>query len=84
MAPPEVPVHLYHAARDEMVPVRLGRELAADYRAMGVAVDWVEVDAPDHLGGAAAGARGALAFLAGVLAEREADRSGLTRPVAHR
>lgn len=77
---PEVATYLYHVTDDEIVPVRLGRDLARDYRAQGADVTWVEVATTDHLSGAYVGAEAALAWLADRLAvHHRADRpSGAT------
>jgi hypothetical protein len=66
---PEVPVYLYHVTGDELVPEAVGRTLAADYRRLGADVTWADVRADDHLGGAAAGAGDAIAWLAARLPE---------------
>lgn len=60
---PDVPVYLYHADQDEIVPPRLSQELARSYRLRGVPVDLVRVPAPDHLCAAHLGAPDALAWL---------------------
>lgn len=65
---PQVPTYLYHVTEDELVPVRLGRELALQYRSHGAEVTWVEVDASGHLAGGPVAAPGALAWLAARLA----------------
>jgi len=61
---PEVPVYLYHAKGDDIVPAELSRQLAAAYEAMGVHVTHVELDSGDHLTGAADGADAAITWLA--------------------
>ncbi len=66
---PEVPVLVYHVAGDVLVPTELGRELAHDYGARGADVEWLLLDAPDHLTGALVGSGPALAWLAARLAE---------------
>lgn len=43
----EVPLHLYHGARDLIVPVRAGRRALIAYRQRGTRVDWREYDG-DH------------------------------------
>jgi hypothetical protein len=62
--PPLVPTYLYHLSDDDLVPARIGRELALEYRSHGADIRWVELDGTDHLGGGPAGAPGALAWLA--------------------
>lgn len=69
---PGSPVYLYHARRDEIVPVELGRNLVAAYTDLGVTVTWTELDAPDHLSGGLDGAGGALSWLAGTVTARAA------------
>lgn len=64
---PRVPVYLYHADQDGIVPPQLGRDLARSYRDRGADVTAVEVEAPDHLSGGHLGAAGALRWLAGYL-----------------
>ena len=61
---PEVPVYLYHAKGDDIVPAELSRQLAAAYEAMGVHVTHVELDSGDHLTGAVDGADAAITWLA--------------------
>ncbi|WP_067902624.1 lipase family protein [Nocardia vaccinii] len=41
---PRAPVHLYHGARDALVPVGFGRLLYTDLRAHGVRADWRAYD----------------------------------------
>jgi hypothetical protein len=60
---PGVPLYLYHAPGDEIVPVEVGRRLYADYLALGADVTWTEIDAPDHLTGLFTGDRGAVGWL---------------------
>ena len=61
---PQVPTYLYHVTEDDLVPARLGRELALQYRSHGADVTWVEVDATDHLSGGHVAAPAALDWLA--------------------
>lgn len=70
---PQVPTYLYHATDDEIVPSRLGRDLAREYEKRGADVTWVEIDAPDHLTGGHLSAADAVAWLADRLAERLAE-----------
>ncbi|WP_440064546.1 lipase family protein [Streptosporangium sp. OZ121] len=66
---PGAPLYLYHVADDALVPTHLGRELFADYTALGAEVTWAEVRAEEHLSGAFAGAPDAVEWLAGRLAQ---------------
>ncbi|MFF3224071.1 lipase family protein [Nocardia suismassiliense] len=66
---PRVPVHLYHGTEDALVPVAMGRELFAAYRALGVDLSWREYHT-SHLGCAADGAAEAISRLAGYLQRR--------------
>lgn len=72
---PAVPVHLLHAAQDEIVPLEVGARLRDDYRALGADVTWEVVDAPDHLSGGPATQPAALDRLAAALDEVAAQRS---------
>jgi hypothetical protein len=74
---PRVPAYLYHVTDDEIVPSRLGRELAKAYRLRGAEVTWVEVAGSDHLAGAHALADDAVGWLGDRLAAHD-------RPVASR
>jgi Secretory lipase len=48
---PKAPVYLYHVVDDQLVPTELGRQLHADYAALGAHVRWTEVVAEEHLSG---------------------------------
>ncbi len=61
---PRVPVYLYHARGDDIVPISSARQLASTYQAMGVPVTSVELDSTDHLSGAIEGAADAVDWLA--------------------
>ena len=63
---PAAPVYLYHVTNDGLVPTSLGRDLCADYTALGAEVTWAEITADDHLTGAFVGAPGAVDWLAGI------------------
>ena len=76
---PVVPTYLYHVTDDEIVPVRLARALALDYRDRGADVTWAEVSAPDHLSGAQVAADAALGWLDDRLAAAGLD-APRTRP----
>lgn len=60
---PEVPVLLYHAALDELIPVAVARELAAEYCGQGADVEYVEFPLDEHVSGAVSGAPLAVAYL---------------------
>jgi hypothetical protein len=60
---PEVPVYLYHAVVDDIVPNSVGRRLRNDYVALGAQVTWSAVQAHDHLSAQISGASDALAWL---------------------
>lgn len=66
---PDVPVHLYHGTHDALVPVALGRDLVAEYRARGATVTWHEYET-GHTAVATDGAPEAVARLAALLAHR--------------
>lgn len=59
-----MPVYLYHARGDDIVPISSARQLASTYQAMGVPVTSVELDSTDHLSGAIEGASDAVDWLA--------------------
>lgn len=69
---PQAPVLLYHAALDELIPVGVARELAADYCAQGVDVSYVESPHDEHVSGAVTGAPLAVAYLGDRFAGRPA------------
>lgn len=64
---PAVPVHVYHALDDDIVPFDLGVRLRDAYRGLGADVTWSVIDAPDHLSGATLGATDALDWLSAKL-----------------
>ena len=66
-----MPTYLYHVTDDDLVPSRLGRELARAYRRLGADVTWVEVPAVDHLSGAYDAADPVVRWLAARLAEHQ-------------
>lgn len=61
---PAAPLHVYHAALDELIPVAGVRALVAGYCAAHVAVDYREDLLSDHVSLAATGAPEAVAYLA--------------------
>ena len=83
---PEVPVYLYHVVDDYLVPTALGRQLLADYRALGASVVWADVQAEEHLAGAFVAAPDAVETLREALAAAEAglNARALDGPSAQR
>lgn len=73
--PPEVPVLIYHAALDELIPVAVARELAAEYCGQGADVQYIELALDEHVSGAVTGAPLAVAFLADRFAGRPAPNT---------
>lgn len=73
---PAVPAYLYHVVDDAIVPHELLRELAAEYRAGGGTVTYVDVVADDHLAGGRTGAEAAVDWLAHQLGERPEAPAG--------
>lgn len=69
---PEFPVRVYHAERDELIPVAVGRALAADWCGLGVPVEYEELPLQTHVGGAVAGAPHTVDWLADRFAGRPA------------
>jgi pimeloyl-ACP methyl ester carboxylesterase len=69
---PEVPVRLYHAQGDQIIPFAIGRGLAAEYCRAGVRVSFEPLPVTEHLTGAAAGAPGTYTWLADRFAGRPA------------
>ena len=59
-----MPVYLYHAQGDDIVPAELRRQLATAYDALDVHVTHVALDSADHLTGAVDGADAAITWLA--------------------
>lgn len=64
--------HVYWAINDQLNPIDEGDRLVAGYCRQGVAVDYVRDPATEHIGLAATGAPGALAYLADRFAGRPA------------
>ncbi|MPZ67140.1 MAG: lipase [Pseudonocardiaceae bacterium] len=62
--PPAAPVLLYHAALDELIPVTVARQLAADYCARDVTVRYLESPIDEHVSYAANAAPAAVTWLA--------------------
>lgn len=61
---PRVPLFLYHAKGDEIIPYEVGRTLRAQYCAQGVNVLWTGLPAGSHVLGAVEGGPLAVAWLA--------------------
>ncbi|GII55365.1 lipase [Planotetraspora thailandica] len=62
---PRVPVFLYHAKGDEIIPYAVGSALRKEYCARGVKVSWTGVPAGSHVLGAVEGGPLAIGWLAG-------------------
>jgi hypothetical protein len=71
---PEVPAYLYHVVDDDLVPARLGTELAVAYQQRGADVTWVGIPGAEHLAGAHDAADAAVAWLAERLSEHQGSR----------
>lgn len=69
---PKVPVIVSHSGADEVVPVEVGRALAADWCAKGATVQFVEVPVPTHVGGAIGAYQGVSDWLAARFAGEKA------------
>ncbi|WP_211591439.1 lipase family protein [Microbispora sp. H10836] len=61
---PRVPLFLYHAKGDEIIPYEVGRTLRKEYCARGVNVLWTGLPAGSHVLGAVEGGPLAVAWLA--------------------
>ncbi|MEV7807335.1 lipase family protein [Microbispora sp. NPDC088329] len=61
---PRVPLFLYHAKGDELIPYEVGRTLRREYCARGVNVLWTALPVGSHVLGAVEGAPLAVAWLA--------------------
>ncbi|NUP03083.1 MAG: lipase [Nonomuraea sp.] len=61
---PRVPMFLYHADGDEIIPPAVGRTLRSEYCRAGVNVRWAELPAPSHVLGAVEGGPLAIEWLA--------------------
>ncbi|WP_220449347.1 lipase family protein [Nonomuraea longispora] len=61
---PEVPVFLYHATGDQIIPLSVGSALRSEYCRAGVNVRWAGLPAPDHVTGAVEGGPLAIGWLA--------------------
>lgn len=61
---PAVPVFVYHAADDEIIPLSVGRTLREEWCDAGARVLWTRLPAPNHVLGAVEGAPLAIQWLA--------------------
>jgi len=69
---PDMPVRLYWAQLDELIPAPVTQRLLADYCARGARVQYVEIPGVEHITGGAVGAPGAVNWLADRFARRPA------------
>ncbi|NRQ40249.1 lipase [Nonomuraea sp. NN258] len=60
---PRVPMFLYHARGDEIIPFAVGAELRAAYCRAGVNARWAALSAPNHVTGAVEGGPLAIEWL---------------------
>ncbi|MGW0803188.1 lipase family protein [Nonomuraea sp. NPDC002799] len=60
---PRVPMFLYHARGDEIIPLSVGSTLRSQYCRAGVNVRWAALPAPDHVTGAIEGGPLAIEWL---------------------
>ncbi|MFC4014864.1 lipase family protein [Nonomuraea purpurea] len=61
---PKVPMFLYHARGDQIIPLAVGSTLRSEYCRAGVKVRWTTLPAPDHVTGAVEGGPLAIEWLA--------------------
>ncbi|MEW1839975.1 lipase family protein [Nonomuraea angiospora] len=61
---PRVPMFLYHARGDQIIPLSVGSTLRSEYCRAGVNVRWTALPAPDHVTGAVEGGPLAIEWLA--------------------
>ncbi|GAA2211066.1 lipase family protein [Nonomuraea monospora] len=61
---PRVPLFLYHARGDQIIPFAVGSTLRTEYCAAGARVRWLSLPAPDHVTGAIEGGPVAIEWLA--------------------
>lgn len=69
---PNIPVFLFHAYFDQLIPVAVGRQLKADYCAAGTKVKYYEDYTTEHIGLDITAAPAAVAYLADRFAGRPA------------
>ncbi|HEY2206927.1 MAG TPA: lipase family protein [Pseudonocardia sp.] len=72
---PDMPVRLYHAQADELIPLALSRTLRDEYCRRGVRTQYEVIPAAEHLGGAVAGGPPSVSWLADRFAGRPAPSS---------
>lgn len=60
---PQVPMFLYHAKGDQIIPLAVGSALRSAYCRAGVKVRWTALPAPDHVTGAVEGGPLAIEWL---------------------
>ncbi|MEV0379646.1 lipase family protein [Nonomuraea sp. NPDC050643] len=60
---PRVPMFLYHARGDQIIPLTVGATLRSEYCRAGVNARWVALPAPDHVTGAIEGGPPAIEWL---------------------
>lgn len=72
---PDMPVRLYQAQADELIPPAVARKLFGEYCGRGVRVQYTEIPGAEHVGGAIVGAPGSVAWLADRFAGRPAPSS---------
>jgi len=69
---PDMPVRLYWAQLDELIPASVTQRLLAEYCTRGVRVQFVEIPGVEHITGGALGAPSAVDWLADRFAHRPA------------
>ncbi|AQZ65029.1 hypothetical protein BKM31_29470 [[Actinomadura] parvosata subsp. kistnae] len=62
--PPRVPLFLYHARGDQIIPIAVASTLRGEYCRAGARVRWTSLPAPDHVTGAVEGGPLAIEWLA--------------------
>ncbi|WP_084215708.1 lipase family protein [Pseudonocardia spinosispora] len=72
---PRVPVRLYQAGADELIPVDVAHKLRDEYCGRGVRVQYTEIPAANHVAGALSGGPGSVAWLAERFAGHPAPNS---------
>ena len=60
---PNMPIYIYHAINDELIPVKDVNALVAKYCSLGVKITYYQDPASEHVSLAFSGAQGALAYL---------------------
>jgi dienelactone hydrolase len=72
---PDMPVRLYHAQLDELIPLGVANRLMREYCGRGVRTQFQVIPAAEHVGGAVLGAPGSVSWLADRFAGRPAPDS---------